>query len=74
MFLLGTKTKLMDGAGAGSAPSGGLALIESGEQPAFLKAVEKNSSNAVPLEEIDGTNYSNGRKLRMILYRVARAP
>ena len=73
MFLLGTKTRLMNGADAGAAvANGGLAAVEQSEQESFLKVVKEKSTSATALEEIDGTNYSNGRKLRLILYRVAR--
>ena len=72
MFLLGTKTRLMNGPEAGAAAaSGGLAAVERGEQLVFLQAVEKMSASATMLEGIDGTNYSNGRRLHLILYRVA---
>jgi 4-amino-4-deoxy-L-arabinose transferase-like glycosyltransferase len=71
-FLLGTRTGLGDGreAGAAAAKAGGLALVELGDEPAFLEAVRKGGASTVALEQIDGLNYSRGKKLRITLFRV----
>ena len=75
-FLLGTKTGLDDGPGAGrsAASTGGLALIASDQQAAFLASVEGAGARANALEEINGLNYSRGRQTKITLYRVAPAP
>ena len=72
-FLLGTRTLLDDGPGAGraAASSGGLVLVAEDQQGGFLAAVDKGGARADALEEIDGLNYSRGRKTRITLYRVA---
>jgi 4-amino-4-deoxy-L-arabinose transferase-like glycosyltransferase len=71
-FLLGTQTRLDDGpeAGRAAASSGGLALVAEDQRRGFLGAVEKGGARADALEEIDGLNYSKGRKTRITLYRV----
>ena len=71
-FLLGTRTLLDDGPEAGrtAASSGGLALVADDQRGGFLGAVERGGARADALEEIDGLNYSRGRKTRVTLYRV----
>ena len=72
VFLLGTRTLLDDGpeAGRAAASTGGLALVAEDQLGGFLDAVEKGGAHAEALEEIDGLNYSRGRKTRITLYRV----
>ena len=74
-FLLGTRTALLDGAAAGrsAAYAGGLALISGEQRDGFLSAVSANGARADALEEIEGLNYSRGRRTRITLYRVAPA-
>jgi len=71
-FLLGTRTLLEDGpeAGRAAASAGGLALVAEDQRGGFLGAVEKGGARADALEQIDGLNYSRGRKTRITLYRV----
>jgi hypothetical protein len=75
-FLLGTRTGLDDGPGAGrsAALTGGLALVASDQQAAFLATVEGAGARANALEEIDGLNYSRGKATKITLYRIAPAP
>jgi hypothetical protein len=40
----------------------------------FLSAAASLGASAEALEEIDGLNYSRGRSLKMILYRVVPKP
>jgi hypothetical protein len=40
------------------------------EREPFLKAVAASGARANALEEIEGLNYSNGRAVRITLYRV----
>jgi 4-amino-4-deoxy-L-arabinose transferase-like glycosyltransferase len=74
LFLLGTRTRFAAGGRAGelAAQSGGIVLVDRNEQQAFLREVETRHARAVPLQIIDGFNYSNGRTLRLFLYRVTR--
>ncbi|MBV9904535.1 MAG: glycosyltransferase family 39 protein, partial [Alphaproteobacteria bacterium] len=72
VFLLGTETRLTDGAGAADngAFQGGLALIEDAERPAFLARLAELEADAVPVDEMRGLNYSRGKKVHLTLYRV----
>jgi 4-amino-4-deoxy-L-arabinose transferase-like glycosyltransferase len=74
LFLMGTNTELASGAAAGETLSarGGLAIVEQSQKAAFLDALNGNAK-ADALEEVDGLNYSNGRQLRLQLYRVTPA-
>ena len=71
-FLLGTKTALDDGPGAGhaAASAGGLALVSDDQRRSFLDAVATGGARAEALEEIGGLNYSRGAKTSITLYRV----
>jgi hypothetical protein len=76
-FLLGTRTALETGAGAAliAGQSGGLVLVDSGENDTFLKLIAEVGGKAEALDEISGLNYSRGRETRITLYRVVpRAP
>jgi 4-amino-4-deoxy-L-arabinose transferase-like glycosyltransferase len=76
-FLLGSRTALETGAGAAltAGKTGGLALVDSGENDTFLKLVAESGGKAEALDEISGLNYSRGRQTRITLYRVVpRAP
>jgi 4-amino-4-deoxy-L-arabinose transferase-like glycosyltransferase len=72
VFLLGTRTALDGGPGAGhaAAAAGGLALISDDQRGAFLDAVARDGAMAAALEDVDGLNYSRGRKTRITVYRV----
>jgi 4-amino-4-deoxy-L-arabinose transferase-like glycosyltransferase len=71
-FLLGTKTALDDGLGAGhaAATAGGLALVSDDQRGPFLGAIAAEGAQADALEQIDGLNYSRGRKTSITVYRV----
>ena len=73
-FLLGTKTELDDGPGAGhaAAAAGGLALISADQRGLFLDAISADGARAEALEEIAGLNYSRGRNFQITLYRVTQ--
>lgn len=72
VFLLGTETRLTDGLGAAEsgAYQGGLALVEDSERPAFLAHLAELEADAVKVDELDGLNYSRGRRVHITLYRV----
>jgi 4-amino-4-deoxy-L-arabinose transferase-like glycosyltransferase len=71
-FLLGTRTALETGAGAAliAGKTGGLVLVDSGENDTFLKLIAEAGGKAEALDEISGLNYSRGRPTRITLYRV----
>jgi 4-amino-4-deoxy-L-arabinose transferase-like glycosyltransferase len=71
-FLIGTDTQLTNGFGAAEigAQQGGLALIEDGQKPAFLARLAELEADATPLKSLSGFNYSRGRPVHIVLYRV----
>ena len=72
VFLLGTPTKLVHGAGAGAHLTAdracGLALVEDREAPAFLDSL--GTATPQPLAELSGFNYNTGKRLHLTLYRL----
>ncbi|MEJ0026432.1 MAG: glycosyltransferase family 39 protein [Rhizomicrobium sp.] len=74
LFALGTETRLTDGMGAAEvgAYQGGLALVEDKERPSFLAHLAERETDAVPLDGLDGFNYTRGRKVHITLYRVTQ--
>ncbi|HTT98544.1 MAG TPA: glycosyltransferase family 39 protein [Rhizomicrobium sp.] len=72
MFLLGTGTHLTNGYGAAEigAAQGGLAAVEEGQRPAFLAHLAELEADAIPIDSIEGFNYSRGRPVHITLYRV----
>jgi hypothetical protein len=75
LFLMGTDTRFANGAQAGAlaAGEGGVVVIEEGEQPAFLAALNAAGARATQLRILEGINYSNSRALTLFLYRVTPA-
>ncbi len=74
VFALGADLNLTDGAGAAKqgADRGGLALVDDFARPAFLAHLAELQSDAVPVDEIDGFNYSRGKKVHVTIYRMRR--
>jgi 4-amino-4-deoxy-L-arabinose transferase-like glycosyltransferase len=74
VFALGADVVLTDGAGAADAgaKAGGLALVEDQEKGAFLARLAELQADATSVGELDGFNYSRGRKVHITLYRTAR--
>lgn len=74
LFAFGKDVVLTDGAGAADAgaKSGGLALVEDSERGGFLARLAELQADARPVGEVSGFNYSRGRKVHVILYRVAQ--
>jgi 4-amino-4-deoxy-L-arabinose transferase-like glycosyltransferase len=74
MFALGADVVLTDGAGAADAgaKAGGLALVEDQEKGTFLARLAELQADATPVGEVNGFNYSRGRKVHIALYRMAR--
>lgn len=77
VFLLGTGTKLTDPRGAAEHllhdPACGLALVGSDEQPPFLALMKAGGVAPREIERIRGLNYSNGRRLELVLYAASPA-
>src|SRR5438067_4176941 len=75
VFLLGTGTKLTDVRGAAEHllrnPACGLALVGAQEQSPFLSLMAAAKVETREVDRISGINYSNGKKLDLILYAVS---
>lgn len=74
IFLLGTETKFASPDAAASALSGTpsrLALVSDREAAAFRAALAKSGTAATALGQVEGLNYSNGRRMTLTLYGVA---
>jgi 4-amino-4-deoxy-L-arabinose transferase-like glycosyltransferase len=72
VFLLGSETRLTNGAGAADvgASQGGLALVEDSERAAFLAHLAEVEADANRVDELSGFNYSRGRMVHITIYRV----
>ena len=77
MFLLGTATRLTDIRGAAAHllhdPACALALVGAQEQTAFLSLMAAAKVEPREIERIRGINYSNGKRLELILYAASPA-
>ena len=74
VFALGADVNLTDGAGAArqGANLGGLALVDDFQRPAFLAHLAELQSDAVPLNDISGFNYSRGKPVHVTIYRMRK--
>ncbi|HKD47080.1 MAG TPA: glycosyltransferase family 39 protein [Rhizomicrobium sp.] len=74
VFALGKDVDLTDGRGAAGqgAELGGLALVDDHERPQFLARLAELQSDATPVDEVTGFNYSRGRKVHVTVYRVRK--
>ena len=74
VFALGADVNLTDGAGAAKqgANLGGLALVDDFQRPAFLAHLAELQSDAVPLNDISGFNYSRGKPVHVTIYRMRK--
>jgi len=74
VFALGADVNLTDGPGAAKqgADQGGLALVDDFQRPAFLAHLAELQSDAVPLEDLSGFNYSRGKTVHVTLYRMRK--
>ncbi|HEV7960771.1 MAG TPA: hypothetical protein VGP01_07040, partial [Rhizomicrobium sp.] len=74
VFALGADVNLTDGRGAArlGADFGGLALVDDYEQPKFLARLAELQSDAVPVDEARGFDYSRGKKVHVTVYRVRK--
>ena len=73
VFALGADTGLSDGKGAAEAGAkgGGLALVDDAERPQFLARLAELQADATAMDEVNGFNYSRGKKVHVTVYRVA---
>jgi hypothetical protein len=72
MFVCGTDTEMLAGGAAGAqflagAP-GRVVLVEGRDRAAFLAAAAAAGITPHPFGEVDGFNYSNGRRVALTLY------
>ena len=75
VFLLGTATKLTDGAGAAAhvlGEPGALAVVGGREDEAFQAAIAQANNRVETLATLEGFNYSRGRATVLRLYRRAK--
>jgi 4-amino-4-deoxy-L-arabinose transferase-like glycosyltransferase len=74
VFALDANVTLTDGIGAAKqgADQGGLALVNDHERSAFLAHLAELQSDAVPLDEVSGFNYSRGKPVHVTIYRARR--
>jgi 4-amino-4-deoxy-L-arabinose transferase-like glycosyltransferase len=74
VFALGADVNLTDGAGAAKqgADQGGLALVDDFQRPAFLAHLAELQSDAVPVSDISGFNYSRGKTVHVTIYRMRK--
>jgi 4-amino-4-deoxy-L-arabinose transferase-like glycosyltransferase len=74
VFALGADVNLTDGQGAAKlgADFGGLALVDDYEQPKFLGHLAELQSDAAPVDQATGFDYSRGRKVHVTVYRVRK--
>ena len=74
VFALGKDVNLTDGQGAAKqgAELGGLALVDDFERPSFLAKLAELQSDAVPLDDVTGFNYSRGKTVHVTIYRVRK--
>ncbi len=71
VFLLGTRLRLMTPRSAAEAlAGGGDAVVSSREDPLFRQALSALGLNAQALGSVSGTDYSNGQRMVLTLYRV----
>jgi 4-amino-4-deoxy-L-arabinose transferase-like glycosyltransferase len=74
VFLLGPDTRIAPARATGAdVAHGGLALVERRALPEFLSGVALSGLIATPLGNVEGLDYSIGRKEQITLYRVMPA-
>ena len=74
VFVLGTRTRLTNGAGAAdflAQTPEGVAIVESREEAPFRTALDSREIAVHALGEVTGINYTNGRLLVLTLYERA---
>jgi 4-amino-4-deoxy-L-arabinose transferase-like glycosyltransferase len=76
VFALGSDTRIepADDVAGAAAAQGGLALVDGRAEPIFLHGLSSFHAAARQLGQVSGFDYSNGRKERVMLYRVTPSP
>jgi 4-amino-4-deoxy-L-arabinose transferase-like glycosyltransferase len=75
VFQVGTDTGLGDASDAAAAlASGRAAVVESREQPAFRKALDRAGIQPVEVGRVTGLNYSNGDETELTVYAPTPRP
>jgi 4-amino-4-deoxy-L-arabinose transferase-like glycosyltransferase len=77
VFLLGTRTRLVDGAGAARHlvdRPGAIVAVEAREMTAFRSAAAGLALDPRPLGEVAGFNYSRGRSQTLTLFQAGASP
>lgn len=74
VFLLGTTTRLGDGAAAADAmiDGGGAAVVETRARAAFDARLKERGASADPIGEVRGYNYSKGDAVTLTIFRKAQ--
>jgi 4-amino-4-deoxy-L-arabinose transferase-like glycosyltransferase len=75
VYLLGTDTRLTNGAGAADATAdqGGVAVVEDHERAGFLARLSSLGAEPYVVGTLDGLNYSRGKRVHITVYRVSPA-
>ena len=75
VFLLGTNTRLGDGAAAADALAlgGAPAIVERRERPAFEARLQKRGAKVEAVAEVSGFNYSKGEPVTLTIFRKAQS-
>jgi 4-amino-4-deoxy-L-arabinose transferase-like glycosyltransferase len=75
VYLLGTGTRLTNGAGAADATAdqGGVAVVEDHERAGFLARLSSLGAEPYVVGTLDGLNYSRGKRVHITVYRVSPA-
>jgi 4-amino-4-deoxy-L-arabinose transferase-like glycosyltransferase len=76
VFMLGTRTAMVDDGAAAvrhlARTPGAVAIIEAGADPAFAAAAQAQGLALATLDRVAGINYSNGRRVELVLYTARR--
>ena len=75
MFLVGTSTRLTDGAGAADLLREGycrFALVEARQERAFVQRAEAIGLRYAPGPRIEGFNTNSGRAISIAIYRLGK--
>jgi hypothetical protein len=76
VFMLGTHTLLVDDAAAAvrhlARTPGAVAIIADDAMAAFTAAAQREALAVATLDRVAGINYSNGRRVELVLYTARR--
>jgi 4-amino-4-deoxy-L-arabinose transferase-like glycosyltransferase len=72
VFLLGNRLQISTAGAASSVAEGGEALVNARQAATFEQALAVRGLAARPIDSVRGTDYSNGHRLELTLYRIER--